>query len=316
MDRLTSLAVFRSVVENGGFSAAARRLNMSVTMVSNHVQALEKHLGVRLLNRTTRRISLTEIGRAYHERVAGVLTELEEADRMAGALDAVPRGTLRLYSNAALGRFLAPIMAEFLERYPGVSVDLTVGERLVDLVEEGYDLMIRNLPVAPSAMMQRQLARYRHVLCCSLGYLQRHEPPRDLADLSRHNCLLYPFYPFGREWRFEGPEGKTQSVRVQGNLLTSSADALRLLAIGGHGLLMAPTFLIADDLANGRLVQPLPHLRGVELTISAVYPHRHQLSTKVRRFIDLLTEGFAAHRRWTEPEAEVRVPLDQEQSIP
>jgi DNA-binding transcriptional LysR family regulator len=302
MDRLTSLTVFSRVVETGGFSAAARRLNMSVTAVSNHIQALEKHLGVRLLNRTTRRISLTEIGRAYHERINGVLTELNDADRLASALDAEPRGTLRLYSTVALARFLAPVVAEFLLMHPEVSVDLTVGERAVDLVEEGYDLMIRTLPVASPDMMMRQLAPYRHLLCCSPAYLQRHAAPRCLTDVAEHNCLQYAFYPFGREWRFEGQDGKPQSVRVGGNLTTSSADALRLLAIGGHGLLFAPTFLVAGDLASGALVEPLPHLRGVQHTISAFFPHRHQMSTKVRRFIDLLAERFTAHRRWMDPE--------------
>lgn len=304
MDRLTSLAVFGRVVESGGFSAAARRLDMSVTMVSNHVQALEDRLGARLLNRTTRKVSLTEVGRAYYERLVPILAELEEADRLAGMQHAVPQGTLRVHCNTALARFLAPVVGEFLGLFPEVSVDLAVGERPVDLVEEGFDMMIRTTPLPPSGLVMRQLAPWRHLLCCSPSYLLHRDPPRSVADLAAHNCLQYAFYPFGREWRLEGPDGGLDSVRVRGNLQTSSADALRLMAIGGHGLLMAPTFLVADDLAAGTLVQPLPGTRGVELTITAVYPHRHQLSAKVRRFVDLLAERFAAHRRWMNPPAD------------
>jgi len=146
MDRLTSLTVFVRVVDSGGFAAAARRLNMSTTMVSNHVQSLEGRLGVRLLNRTTRKVSLTEVGRDYYERCAPILAELEEADRAAGALQATPRGTLRLYTGTHIVRFIAPVVAEFLALYPEMSVDLTIGERMVDLVEEGFDLAIRPTP--------------------------------------------------------------------------------------------------------------------------------------------------------------------------
>jgi DNA-binding transcriptional LysR family regulator len=155
----------------------------------------------------------------------------------------------------------------------------------------------------PSGLVMRQLAPWRHVLCCSPSYLERHGPLGSVADLAERNCLQYAYYPFGREWRLEGPDGAVESVRIRGNLQTSSADALRLLAIGGHGLLLAPTFLIAGDLAAGTLVQPLPGVRGTEMTISAIYPHRNQLSAKVRRFIDLLADRFAEHRLWMDPPA-------------
>ncbi len=303
MDRLTSLTVFGRVVESGGFSAAARRLEMSVTMVSNHIQALEDRLGARLLNRTTRKVSLTEIGRAYYERLVPILAELEEADQYASQQHAVPQGTLRMHCNTALSRFLSPVIGEFLALYPDVSVDLTVGERPVDLVEEGLDMMIRTTPLAPSGLVMRQLAPWRHVLCCSPSYLDAHAPLRTVVDLAEHNCLQYAYYPFGREWHLEGPNGRQETVRVHGNFQTSSADALRLMAIGGHGLLMAPTFLVAGDLAAGTLVQAMPGIRGVELTITAVYPHRRQLSAKVRRFIDLLVERFRVHESWLHPDA-------------
>ena len=163
MDRLTSLTVFGRVVEAGGFSAAARRLNMSVTMVSNHVQALEDRLGARLLNRTTRKVSLTEIGQAYYERATRILTDLEEADRLALALHATPRGTLRVHTSNNIVRFLTPVVGEFLTLYPAVAVNLTVGEGMVDLIEDGYDLVLRPIPSPDSRLIVRRLTPWRHI---------------------------------------------------------------------------------------------------------------------------------------------------------
>ena len=174
MDRLTGLTVFGSVVDNGGFSAAARRLNMSVTMVSNHVQALEDRLGVRLLNRSTRKVSLTEVGRSYYERSQQVLADLDEADRVATALHATPRGTLRLHASMNLVRFLAPIVSEFLTLYPAVALELTVGERMPNLIEDGFDLAIRTTPPPDFELTVRRLTPWRHVLCCAPSYLDLH----------------------------------------------------------------------------------------------------------------------------------------------
>jgi DNA-binding transcriptional LysR family regulator len=303
MDRLTSLTVFSRVVEAGGFSAAARRLNMSVTMVSNHVQALEDRLGARLLNRTTRKVNLTEIGQAYYERATRILTDLEEADHLAGALHATPRGTLKLHTSNHIVRFLAPVLAEFMTLYPAVAVDLTVGEGMVDIIEEGYDLVVRPIPSPDSRLIVRRLTPWRHILCCAPSYLDVHPAPVEPADLAHHNCLRYALYPFGNDWEFEGPDGKMLSVRVSGNLVTSSAETLRWMALGGHGLFLAPTFMILDELAAKTLVPLLPRHRGVEFAIDAIYPHRHHLSTKVRSFIDLLAERFARHSKWMNPEA-------------
>jgi DNA-binding transcriptional LysR family regulator len=298
MDRLTSLVVFGRVVETGGFSAAARRLNMSVTMVSNHIQALEDRLGARLLNRTTRKVSLTEIGRSYYERSTQILADLEEADRIAGALHATPRGTLPLQANMNLVRFLAPVIEEYLSAYPAVSVDLGIGDRNSDLIEDGYDLAIRATPPPDSALIVRRLTPWRHILCCAPAYLEARPVPEELSDLAHHNCLRYALYPFGDEWRFEGSDGRPVSVRVRGTLVTNSAEALRLMALAGQGVMLAPTFLAAEDLAAGRLVRLLPQHKAVEFAINALYPSRHHLSTKVRSFIELVAERFAAHRRW------------------
>ena len=219
MDRLASIAAFVRVVENGGFTAAARHLNLSPTMVSNHVQVLEDRLGARLLNRTTRRVSLTEIGRAYYERSAHILADLDEADRAAGALQATPRGRLRVHCHPSLARIIAPVVTAYLRDNPEVSVDLRRGDQMIDLLEEGFDLAIRQYVPPDSSLMVRRLADWRPVLYCSRSYLETHPEPMSPADLSAHNCIRYAFSPFGDEWRFIDPDGGPLTVRVAGNLV-------------------------------------------------------------------------------------------------
>ncbi|HET6473466.1 MAG TPA: LysR family transcriptional regulator [Pseudomonadales bacterium] len=301
MDRMTSLTVFTRVVDSGGFSAAARKLDMSTTMVSNHVQALEERLGVRLLNRTTRHVSVTEIGRTYYDRCVQILAQIEEADRLASEMQATPRGKLRLYSNASMVGFITPVVGDFVTAYPHVSVDLAVGERMVDLIEEGYDLAIRTTPPPDSSLIVRRLTPWRHVLCCAPSYLERHAPPHVADDLKQHNCLRYAHYPWGDQWHFTGPHGESIVVPIAGNLVTNNPEALKGWALDGHGILLGPSFLIAEELRHGRLVRLLEDLTPIELAINALYPHRHHLATTVRRFIDLLAERLAAHRNWLEP---------------
>ncbi len=303
MDRLTSLTVFARVVESAGFSAAARRLNMSTTMVSNHVQSLEDRLGARLLNRTTRKVSLTEVGRVYYERCVQILAEIEEADREAGDLQTKPRGTLRLSISTHIMRFLAPVVSEYLSLYPDVTVDLMIGDRMVDLIEEGFDLIIRITPPPDSSLIVRRLAGWRHFLCGSPGYLETHDRPRQPSDLKAHNCLRYAFYPFEEGWRFIAPDGQTVSVRVDGNFITSSGEALRIAALDGRGLFLAPTFLAADDLAAGRLVHVMGDYQSIEFAILAIYPHRHHLSAKVRGFMDLVARRISDFERLLNPSA-------------
>ena len=298
MDRLTSLTVFGRVVECGGFSAAARRLNMSVTMVGNHVQSLEDRLGVRLLNRTTRKVSLTETGKYYYERSSQILADLEEADQAAGALTTTPRGTLKIYCTTALVRFLLSVISEFMALYPLISLDFSVGERMVDMIEEGYDLAIRTVPPPDSSLVVRKLTPWRHVLVCTPAYLETHPMPKTPAEVAEHNCLQYAYYPYGDEWRFEDAEGKQQSVKVSGNVVSNSAETLRYLLANGQGIFLGPSFIVFEDIAAGRLVRMMPDYRPVEFTINAVYPNRSHLPTKVRLFIDLLVERFAEHRKW------------------
>jgi DNA-binding transcriptional LysR family regulator len=301
MDRLTSLTAFVRVVDNAGFSAAARKLNMSTTMVSNHVQALEERLGVRLLNRTTRKVSLTEVGRAYYDRCTQILADIEQADDIAGALQSTPRGTLRIYTNTHLVQFLSPVVAEFLASFADVKVDLVIGERNVDLIDESYDVAVRMLPPPDSSLIVRSLATWRHVLCCSHGYLERHGRPAALSELAERNCIRHASYPYGDEWHFADRKGAPASVRVAGNLVSNSGETLHRAAQAGVGIFLAPGFLVHDDLESGDLVRLLPEYRPVEFSMNAIYPHRHHLSAKVRTFIDLLVRHAAEQQKLINP---------------
>jgi DNA-binding transcriptional LysR family regulator len=300
MDRLTSLTAFVRVVDTGGFSAAGRRLNMSTTMVSNHVQALEERLGARLLHRTTRKVSLTEVGKAYYDRCIQILADIEQADDIAGAMQSTPRGTLRIYTATHVVPFIAPVVSEFLTAYPEVKVDLSMGEGTIDLIEEGFDVAIRMTPPPDSSLIVRSLATWRHVLCCSHGYIEAHGRPEQLSELAERNCLRHVNYPYD-EWRFVDRKGAPASVRISGRLICNSGETLRRAALDGIGVALAAGFLVHDDLESGRLVRLLPEYRPIEFSMNAVYPHRHHLSAKVRTFIDMLAHHSAEQQRLINP---------------
>ncbi len=300
MDRLTSLTAFVRVVDTGGFSAAGRRLNMSTTMVSNHVQALEERLGVRLLHRTTRKVSLTEIGKAYYDRCIQILADIEQADDIAGAMQSAPRGTLRIYTATHVVPFIAPVVSEFLSANPEVKVDLSMGEGTIDLIEEGFDVAIRLTPPPDSSLIVRSLATWRHVLCCSHGYIETHGRPEQLAELAERGCLRHMNYPYD-EWRFVDRKGTPASVRISGRLVCNSGETLRRAALDGIGIALAAGFLVHDDLELGRLVRLLPEYRPIEFSMIAVYPHRHHLSAKVRTFIDMLVQHASEQQKLINP---------------
>jgi DNA-binding transcriptional LysR family regulator len=292
MDRLGSITAFVRVADSGGFTAAARRLDLSTTTVSDQVQALENALGVRLLNRTTRQVTLTEIGREYYERCAQILHELEEADEAAGALQVTPRGRLRVYCHKGVGLFIAPVVTGFLSQYPEVSVDLRDGDAMIDLVQERFDLAI--MPASPpdSALVRRTLAKWRPVLCCAPAYLEKHPEPRSPADLAGHNCLLYAYTPF------LDTHGSTLIARVSATLVATSHTVLRAAAIAGLGLWLSPPFIVSDLLASEELVPLLRDYRLPEREIVALYPHRRYMTAKLRAFVDMLVDRFAEEQRW------------------
>ena len=198
MDRLASITAFVRVAESDGFTAAARRLNVSTATVSENVQALENALGVRLLNRTTRRVGLTEIGREYYERCVQILHDLKEADEAAGALQLTPRGQLRVHCHRGIAGLVAPIVVGFLARYPEASVDLRTGDIMIDLVQERFDLAITQFPPPDSTLVSRRLATGRFILCCAPAYLEKYPAPKHPADLAGHNCLRYAYAPIRR----------------------------------------------------------------------------------------------------------------------
>jgi len=301
MDRLTSLEVFSQVVECGGFSAAGRKLSMSTTMVSNHVQSLEDRLGARLLNRTTRKVSLTEVGRAYYDRAVQILADIAQADDIAGALQSTPRGTLRIHTHTHMVQFVAPVVAKFLSAHPDVKADLTMGERDIDMIDEGLDIAVRMTPPPDSSLIVRSLATWRHVLCCSHAYLEKFGRPQQLAELAGHNCMRHANYPYGDEWRFVDRKGNPASVRVAGNFITNSGEAIRTVALEGVAVCLAAGFVVHDDLESGRLVRLLPEYRPLEISMNAVYPHRHHLSAKVRTFIDMLAHHASEQQKWINP---------------
>ena len=301
MDRFTSLTAFVRVAENGGFSAAGRKLNMSTTMVSSHVQALEERLGVRLLNRTTRKVSLTEVGQEYYQRALQILTELEQADDIANSLQSTPRGMLRVHTVVHMVPLAAQVVAEFLSSYPEVKVDLQVGQVHVDLIGDGFDLALSMAPPPDSSLIVRNLATWGHVLCCSPGYLEKHGEPRQLSDLANHNCIRNTLYPFGDEWHFTDRKGAPLSVRVAGTLLTNSGETVRIGALQGVGICLAVGFLVQDDLEAGHLVRLLPEYRPAEFSMNAIYPHKHHLSAKVRTLIDMLVHRGAEQQKLINP---------------
>ncbi|HEY1929248.1 MAG TPA: LysR family transcriptional regulator [Caulobacteraceae bacterium] len=289
MDRLASITAFVRVIENDGFAAAGRRLNVSKGTLSTQVQALENALGVRLLNRTTRRIGLTDAGREYYERCVQILNDLQEADEAAAEQHGTPRGQLRIYCHENIARLFTPVITEFLTRHPEAAVDLRTGFTMVDLVQERFDLAITPHEATDAILVRRHIGRLSRIACASPRYLEKHPAPRTPADLAGHNCLRHVSnIPAQDEWRFEDPAGELVMARVSGSLITTSVETLYAAAEAGVGLVMACPILIPDLLASRALVPILPDYRVEGVELNAYYPHRRHLSAKVRVFIDLL----------------------------
>jgi DNA-binding transcriptional LysR family regulator len=294
MDRFTGLAVFAKVVEAANFAAAARHLGMSPAMVSKHVQTLEEQLGVRLLNRTTRRVSATEVGQNYYEHCLRILAELDEADGAARDLQTAPRGLLKVTAPVSFGiRQLAPAIADYLVAYPGVSIDLSLEDSYIDLLEKRFDLAIRLGHLPDSSLIARKLGEVETILCASPGYLQKNGAPQTPHDLSKHNCLVYTYAAPRRAWSFVDQNGNEDAVRISGRFLANSGDALLALAIREAGVVLGPNYLVEDDLKARRLIRLLPEYTTPATPVYAVYPHGRYLSAKTRTFIDFFASRFA-----------------------
>ncbi len=299
MDRLFAMQVFARVVEQGSFAKAAARIGISTSACSRHVAQLEAHLAARLLNRTTRRLSLTESGQAFYERCVQLLADLAEAETAAAASGARPRGTLKLSCGISLGvRHVARLVGVFAARHPEVRFDVQLSDRFVDLVEEGFDLAIRIGESPTQNLIARKLGETRLVPCAAPLYLRKHGAPAAPADLARHACLTYE-YPVPRNlWRFRDRARAVHSVRVAGPVHANNGDLLVAAAVEGIGIAMEPDFIVAPDLAAGRLVRVLPDYAPAPTSLYAVYPSRRHLSAKVRAFVDFLGERFAQIADW------------------
>lgn len=298
IDIVAAMRVFRAVVENGSFAAAADKLDLSRGMATRYVAQLETHLGARLLNRTTRRLSLTEAGNDYYARATQIMALIEDAEGSVTKDVSEPHGTLRITTPAAFGtRHLDRAIADYVQRYPGVDVDLSTSERTVDLVDEGFDLAVRIAKDIDPGLIARRLTRARMACCASPAYLKKRGNPRAPAELANHNCLLYSNLPQRNNWSFQR-EGVESSVRVSGSLRSNNGDVLLHAAIEGLGVIYEPTFVTYEALIQKRLVRILQDWQTDEMSVFAVYPNRKFLPRKVRTFIDFIAMRFGDEPFW------------------
>lgn len=297
MDRLTSMETFVKVVESGSFVAAARRMDMSPAMVTRHVVELETRLNMRLLERTTRRLRLTDEGAGYLERCQQILRDIEETEAAVSGHDQQPRGVLRVSASGSFGVLrLAPLLSEYLTMHPAVTVDVNINNRNVDLVAEGIDVGLRVGVMSDSNLVARKLCPVRLVMCASPAYLARRGRPRTVADLAQHDCLAFTLARGGHEWWFRGPDG-VKAVPIRGTVRSDETYVLFRAALDGLGIIYATTYQVASAVESGKL--ELIHLDypSAEVGAYAVYVSRKFLSAKIRTFVD-----FMAHKLGEDPD--------------
>lgn len=297
MAKLQAIEIFVKVAELKSFTAAAEALDLSRTLVSDRVRDLEDHLGVRLLQRTTRRVALTEPGAAYLDRVRVGLSALEEAAAEAASLSVEPRGLLRINAPVSFGsRHLAPAISDYLQRHPRVRVELTLDDRVIDLVEHNVDVAVRIGELRDSSLIARKLASCRVLVCAAPAYLKRHGAPKHPDDLRDHPCLSYAYMSDGGDWRFSRGE-ESVSVRIDARLRSNNGDAIVAAAAAGAGIALQPDFIAGPLLREGALVEILPGWRAAEFGVYALYSQGQFLPTKSRAFINHLADAYA-HPPW------------------
>jgi len=296
MDRFLEMQTFNAVVDAGSFVKAADALDMSKAAVSRYVVDMETRLGVRLLHRTTRRLSLTDEGQVFYSRSKELLAELAEAEEEITSRSHAASGLLRINAPFTFGVLhLAPLWGAFRSQHPKVKLDVTLADRLVDLVEEGYDVAIRIARLDNSTLVSKRLASTRMVLCASPQYLALQATTKEPADLAQHAVISYSYWSTRDEWHFDGPQGPV-SVKTQPCISTNSGDTCRAAALAHQGVILQPSFLVGPDIKAGALIELLPQFRSIELGIYAVYPTRKHVSAKVRALIDFLAAHFAQTR--------------------
>jgi len=286
-------------VERGSFTRAAEELELSRAVVSKYLTRLEDRLGARLLNRTTRRLSLTEAGATLFEASRAAIERIEEAEDGVARFQKEPRGRLKVSAPMGFGTlYLGPVVAEFLRSHPGVSLDLRLDDRYVNLVEDGIDVAVRIGKLTDSSLVARRLAGATQVVCASPAYLEARGEPETPEDLAAHNCLQYAYLSTANVWRFTAPDGREIPVAVTGNTRVNSGQFECEAAAAGLGILMTPSFYVAPYLRDGRLKRLLPRYRMPELGIYAVHPQRNHVPPKVRAFVDFLVARFGKRPPW------------------
>ncbi|WP_297833935.1 LysR family transcriptional regulator [Pseudomonas sp.] len=293
MDRALEMQVFCTVVDKGSFVGASESLEMSKAAISRYVSGLEERLGARLLHRTTRRLSLTDEGRQFYHQAREVLAMMDEAEEAISATAPEPSGVLRVNAPVSFGVLhLAPLWGDFMKAYPNVELEISLNDRLVDLVDEGIDAAVRIARMESSSLVGRRLASTRMCLCASPDYLANHTSIGTLSDLTDHGVIAYTNFASGNEWQFQGPDG-SYSIHTRSAVRCNNGDTCRAITLAGGGVSLQPSFMVAEDLRSGNLVEILPEFRSVELGIYIVYPTRKLLPAKVRALINFLVDRFA-----------------------
>jgi len=292
MDRLFSMTVFVKAVELGSFSAAADALQMSPQLVGKNVRMLEQHLGVRLLNRTTRSQHLTEIGATFYDRARNILAEMEMAEGLAAQTRIIPRGKLRINASVTFGiHALTPKIAEYMQLYPEVSVELCLSNRYVDLIDGGFDAIFRIGELSDSGLIARQLMPYRLILCASPSYLETHAPLLVPDDLTRHECLGFSHTELRTTWTFDGPTGR-EAVQVKGHLMSDSGEAIVSAGLCGAGVMLQPSELVTPYLQSGQLIEILPEYKAPTRPMHLVHTPDRRMTPKLRSFVDFIVANF------------------------
>ena len=300
MDKITSMRVFSAVAKNGSFSEAAKKLSISKAMASKHVQNLENSLGVRLFNRTTRKLNLTEVGNAYYDKVDVILAEIDETELAISQLNSEPKGKLKIMAQPSFGAFhLSRALSLYLKKYPDVTTEIELTNRMPDLVEDGIDLAFHVGELDDSMFVARKIASARRVVCASPYYLKQNGTPQTPDDLARHNCLIYsPRTPLV-EWEFID-QGDKLKIKISGDIQCNDGDALRIAAIQNCGIAQLPTYMVGLDIQSGRLNALLEEYEPEKLPVYAIHNHRKYLSAKIKTFIDFIYDLYQPEPYWNE----------------
>jgi len=299
MDQFLTIRAFTKVVEAGGFAAAAREMGISRSVVNKYVVTLENELGIQLLRRSSRQVSPTEAGIAFYDRAVSILNELQEAIAAVTQLQEQPRGNLRINAPMTFGVLhISPLLGDFMARYPDVHVELVLNDRLIDPIEEGFDITVRIAEMSSStSLITREIVPVRRVLCASPAYLAVHGEPQEPRELREHRCLHYGYQETVNQWKLAGPYG-VQSVNINCVMWSNNGESLKQVALRDQGLILLPTFIVGDELQRGQLSTVLNDYCPADLALCAVYPRHRHLSAKVRLFVEFLIERFGERPDW------------------